>query len=245
MKITIKDLRKILQETITDINEAGDKELSIGDEVTIMLGNRSHKGVIKAGYSATGVDPMARGKHMAKTRGHMMWSVQIGKRVFQIPADELEIIRSKRNDASGKSDVKPNWDTDLNTKQTQEAVAISGMSTMLKGHDSDDEEPGRGGDRDDFLLDDDELNEVDEDKESEVFSDRRYDMIARQLIFNFQDDTPEVNWKKVAQNYANSKKSQTGKTIDVNALYTALVRYMETDGDERNQAIFAGTHLYK
>lgn len=249
MKITIKQLRQIVQETVQELSEAQDKDLAIGDVVSVLINNRVMKGKIVDRFASKFVDPMAAGKMMMpKKSGRMMWAVEVAGKIYHLPAEEIDIIRSRRDKILGNPAVRAAWKTDMNVKNTQEAVAVSGMSTMIKGHDQEedptDKKPVVRG-KTDKLLTDDDLTEVDETKEGDVWNDRRYDTIARQLVNNWEDKDPDANWKAIAKSYCKAKQAQTGKTINPDALYAAIVRYIETDGDSRNQSIMGGTHQYK
>ncbi len=232
MKISIKELRKIVQETIENISEAQDKDLAIGDIVNVIVNNKQVQGKIVDRFSAKHINPMAVGKNMPHKIGSMMWTVNVNGKTLQVPADELDIVKSHKEELTGSK--KPTWKTDYN-KTIQEAPNTMSRMTMLHSDDS----------KDDYLEDDNDeilLDEADEKKEVDDFDERRYDTIARQLVMNWEDRSPEANWKAIAKSYTNAKKSVTGKTLDSNALYDAIVKFLETDGDTRNQCILGGTH---
>jgi hypothetical protein len=103
--------------------------------------------------------------------------------------------------------------------------------TLLRGSTENDDE--KKGDRDGDGLSDDELlidiTEVDEKREQKAFTERHYEFMARQIVFNWRDQTPEVSWKAVADNFARGLRSTTGKMLDVEKLYDAIQTCLNDD----------------
>lgn len=132
-----------------------------------------------------------------------VWTVKTDSGVMQLKADQL--------------------------KTSDEAGTVTGRSNMLHGSEDD-----KDGDRDGDGLSDDDLlvditEAVDEEHEQKEFTKRHYEFIARQIVFNWRDRTPEVSWVAVAKNFARGLRASTGKIIDVEKLADAIETCLNDD----------------
>lgn len=242
MKISIKELRQLVRETIKELTEATDKDLTVGDRVNVLVNGQAVEGTIRGTIIPGQDDPLAKGNVTSKLH-KTLWTVEANGRVHQFPAEDIKLVRSVKTGDMTKSD-KPIWKTDTKyTTNTSEASTTASRKSMMLN--SDYNEGSKDAAASATILDDEAMYEADESWEAENFGDHKYDIIAKQLVFKWEDRTPEVTWKTVTKNYANAQQQATGKQVDVEKLYKAILRYLETDGDTRNQNVFSGTHLCK
>ena len=61
-----------------------------------------------------------------------------------------------------------------------------------------------------------------------------YENLARTIVFSHNNATEDVSWRKVAENYARGKRSMGGPHLDVNALYEAIVQFLDENQDVRD-----------
>lgn len=235
MKISLRDLRKLVRETLDDL-ASNDDRFAPGDIVSVIIDGKSEKGVIQGALFPGQHDPMST-RHAKSNLHKTMWTVKVHGRLFQVAPENIRMIKGiKQPDISQE---KHSWKTDVAPRPvTSEAIATMGRSTMLHGSDDFDTD-------DEILSDEEDLAEADEKAEANNFDDQKYDIVARQLVLSWENTNPSVSWNAVAKTYADTQRSLSGKQIDVKKLYSAIMSYLETDGDKRNQNVFAGTHLYK
>lgn len=74
-----------------------------------------------------------------------------------------------------------------------------------------------------------ERDELD-DETADIF----YENTARTIVYNWNNGTEDVSWRKVAENYAKGQRSMGGPHLDVNKLYEALVEFLDKHQDVRD-----------
>lgn len=89
-----------------------------------------------------------------------------------------------------------------------------------------------------FILED---KKKDVDVDVEDLDDFQYATIARSLIMKYEDGTVDQNISRLVDDYVASHKATTGKSLDGEKLYDAVVDEMQTFVDSTNVRSFGGT----
>lgn len=84
------------------------------------------------------------------------------------------------------------------------------------------------------------LEEKGNPKEEDL-DDFQYATIARQLVMKYEDGTVEQNISRLVDNFVAAHKATTGKSLDGERLYDAVVEEMRNFTDSTNVRSYGGT----
>jgi hypothetical protein len=247
--MTVGSLRTLIREVLSE-DELFLRRIKKGDIVTFFKNNKKLRGKVVDGYKSSFADP---NKVKVYKSSEMIWAVSVGGKIYHMPESELQVLKdgegltrpsnvnidsikfeSENNDAEDVDEAESCCDEDDDAEETDEASNI--MSRMYITSDEKCEDD-----------DDDELDEIaegfghsdtsataeDEHKREDRFTNKKYEQLARTIIFRYPDKGEHLNWKTVAQNFVRAKRASTGMQLDVNKLYVALTKLVDDMRPER------------
>jgi hypothetical protein len=228
MKISVKELRQIIQEVLSE-DELLSSKIRKGDIVAFIQHGKKLRGKVIDGYKSTHADPT---RVNIGTSNEMIWAVDVGGKIYHKPAGELDMVKSHlsrfgnkvQNDLRAESWFVHNEDEET----TDEFSNTMSRMTLLHSDEEHEEELEEG-----FANNDTSSTPEDENRREDKFNQKKYELLARSIIFRYPDKGEGMNWKTVASNYVRAKRASTGRQLDVNKLYNALVKMLDDMREER------------
>lgn len=209
MKITIANLRKLIREELANAVHAElgstDGDLSIGRAVGIVGANQPLKGKVT-------------GRHSGSQGTGSVWTVVTkGGQTLQKRSEDLKAVDKKE---PGEVE-KVAKEAPEEPKDDDEGVNVNNLILDKELHEAPLGFASVGND----------AAHGNAEKTEELFNEKHYEFIARQLMMKWTDRDPETSWKAVADNYVRATKASTGKVLNSEELYTQLQKVVDEQED--------------
>jgi hypothetical protein len=232
MEISVKELRELIREALTE-DELLSKKIRKGDIVSFIQHGKKLRGKVIDGYKSTHADPT---RVRIATADEMIWAIDVSGKIYHKPEGELSVVKSRlsRFGDSQLNTVKLEaWLVHNEEDETDEASNVASRMSLLHSDESTDDEDVEEELEEGFSGSDTSSTPEDEMRREEKFSQKKYELLARSIIFRYPDKGEGLNWKTIAQNYVRAKRASTGMQLDVDKLYTAITKMVDDMRPER------------